>query len=307
MKIVGESPENLRITCGKGHFVLEERDPAEFPERDDEERLDAALALPLDVPWLRATLAVLHQAMIRVRDEPSWERGVLIAIQDGEGDFVSMSRTQMAVIHRRAHGLKNLKLMIPAQTVAALVTLPMSNRRTENATIRVGMSAALFSVGPIQIYSKLLEENYYPNWKTRVPSGVANLPIILDRKALLGVIRRMTVAASSAGTWEGMSYDAGPFEFRPVSLGPVQCTLSVSEITFECRVRNEIQSVETMSGSYRGNPIKSIYSVWQLKRVLGTMRTDSVSLQMTSEMGPCVISSDEAPDFRCVLSPIWAG
>jgi hypothetical protein len=150
-----------------------------------------------------------------------------------------MSRSQLAVIHRRARGFDDLKAMIPSRTVETLVCIPMSNRRTNNATLRVGSSAALFSIGEIEIYSKLLEAEHYPNWKPRLPSEQSNPPIELDRKRLLEVIGRMTVAASPAGTGEGMDYDAGPFEFRLGSLGPVLCTLAPSSISFECRVRNE--------------------------------------------------------------------
>ena len=197
--------------------------------------------------------------------------------------------------------------MIPTETVAILVATPMSNRGTDNAAVRKGSSAILISAGPIEIYSKLLEVDNYPDWTPRLPSRQANPPIRLNRKDLLEVIGRMCVAASlTQGFRLRRGYDAGPLEFRPAGLGPAVCTLQTNSITFECRVHNEIESVETIAGRYDGAAIKGIYSVWQLRRVLNTMRTPSVSLQFVEEMGPCVISSEDSPDFQCVLSPIWS-
>ena len=164
-----KASQMLHAKCGEGDFVVQEHNPAEFPELEAEERMDSGLALSLDVTWLRSALFMPHRVVEWTRDDAPWTRGVLVDICGEEGKFVSMSRTQLAVIHRRARGFDDLKAMIPSRTVETLVCIPMSNRRTDNATLRVGSSAALFSIGEIEIYSKLLEVEHYPNWKPRLP------------------------------------------------------------------------------------------------------------------------------------------
>ena len=301
-----QNKQRIRITCGKGRFDLDEQSLDELPDSENEDQLDSLTPLSVNVSWLKGSLIMLHRAIAWMPQDPEWERGVLIDIHDEAGEFVAMSRNQLAVTHRPAPGVEKLRAMIPTKTVGVLVDTPLSNRGTDQAAVRMGNTAMLISVGPMEIYSKLLKVEHYPDWAPRLLPKEANPPIHLDRKALLGVIGRMCVAASLTRGWRYSGYDAGPMEFRPAALGPAVCALEANSITFECRVHNQIQSVETISGQYDGAAIKGIYSVWQLRRVLDTMRTQSVSLQVAEEMGPCVISSNEAPDFQCVLSPIWS-
>jgi hypothetical protein len=58
-----KASQMLHGKCGKGDFVLQEHNPAEFPELEAEERMDSGLALSLDVTWLRSALFMPHRVV----------------------------------------------------------------------------------------------------------------------------------------------------------------------------------------------------------------------------------------------------
>jgi DNA polymerase-3 subunit beta len=127
-------------------------------------------------------------------------------------------------------------------------------------------------------------EGTYPNYQQVIPKESAKKAVI-ERTALEGALRRVAVLSKD-------------------KTNAVKVILQNGTMTLHTSNPDLGEATEDLPAQYRGESLTTGFNARYLLDALGVMDGDSVTLEISSPLSPCVIKSDGDPGFLCVVMPM---
>ena len=127
-------------------------------------------------------------------------------------------------------------------------------------------------------------EGTYPNYQQVIPKESAKKAAI-ERTALESALRRVAVLSKD-------------------KTNAVKVILQNGSITLHTSSPDVGEATEDLPAQYRGESLTTGFNARYLLDALAVMDGDTVSLEISSPLSPCVLKSDGDPGFLCVVMPM---
>jgi len=127
-------------------------------------------------------------------------------------------------------------------------------------------------------------EGTYPNYQQVIPKESAKKAVI-ERTALESALRRVAVLSKD-------------------KTNAVKVILQNGTITLHTSNPDVGEATEDLPAQYRGESLTTGFNARYLLDALAVMDGDSVTLEISSPLSPCVLRSEGDPGFLCVVMPM---
>ena len=127
-------------------------------------------------------------------------------------------------------------------------------------------------------------EGTYPNYQQVIPKESAKKASI-ERTALESALRRVAVLSKD-------------------KTNAVKVILQNGSITLHTSSPDVGEATEDLPAQYRGESLTTGFNARYLLDALAVMDGDTVNLEISSPLSPCVLKSDGDPGFLCVVMPM---
>lgn len=127
-------------------------------------------------------------------------------------------------------------------------------------------------------------EGTYPNYQQVIPKESAK-KVAIERTALESALRRVAVLSKD-------------------KTNAVKVILQNGSITLHTSSPDVGEATEDLPAQYRGESLTTGFNARYLLDALAVMDGDTVKLEISSPLSPCVLKSDGDPGFLCVVMPM---
>ena len=127
-------------------------------------------------------------------------------------------------------------------------------------------------------------EGTYPNYQQVIPKESAK-KVAIERAALESALRRVAVLSKD-------------------KTNAVKVILQNGSITLHTSSPDVGEATEDLPAQYRGESLTTGFNARYLLDALAVMDGDTVNLEISSPLSPCVLKSDGDPGFLCVVMPM---
>jgi len=127
-------------------------------------------------------------------------------------------------------------------------------------------------------------EGTYPNYQQVIPKESAK-KVAIERTALESALRRVAVLSKD-------------------KTNAVKVILQNGSITLHTSSPDVGEATEDLPAQYRGESLTTGFNARYLLDALAVMEGDTVNLEISSPLSPCVLKSDGDPGFLCVVMPM---
>lgn len=206
------------------------------------------------------------------------------------GIYFDITADSLAVVATDGHKLvRNLVFAVKNDVPAAFI-LPKKPaallkgfiaKDSGDIVVRFDSRSAEFSFGEGNLVSRLIDGKY-PNYNSVIPE---NNPyqITIDRKSLIGAIRRVLPFASDSS------------QLIRFHIANGQLDLSAEDIDFSTSAK------ESMTCTYEGNPMSIGFKGSSILEILGNLQSDEVNIQLADPSRAGLVVPSEQPEGENVL------
>lgn len=127
-------------------------------------------------------------------------------------------------------------------------------------------------------------EGTYPNYQQVIPKESAK-KVAIERAALESALRRVAVLSKD-------------------KTNAVKVILQNGSITLHTSSPDVGEATEDLPAQYRGESLTTGFNARYLLDALAVMDGDTVNLEISSPLSPCVLKSEGDPGFLCVVMPM---
>ncbi|WP_311550266.1 DNA polymerase III subunit beta [Prevotella aurantiaca] len=206
------------------------------------------------------------------------------------GIYFDITADSLAVVATDGHKLvRNLVFAVKNDVPAAFI-LPKKPaallkgfiaKDSGDIVVRFDSRSAEFSFGEGNLVSRLIDGKY-PNYNSVIPE---NNPyqITIDRKSLIGAIRRVLPFASDSS------------QLIRFHIANGQLDLSAEDIDFSTSAK------ESMTCTYEGNPMSIGFKGSSILEILGNLQSEEVNIQLADPSRAGLVVPSEQPEGENVL------
>lgn len=207
-------------------------------------------------------------------------KGVLMSFRDEKLTLVATDGRRLSLTEMEIEFPKNAEIDIVLPSKAVTELLRSLNGEGE-VNIKVEKSQISFSVGKMQMFSKLIEDTY-PNYKQVIPSETVE-QVLVDRLLLLNALDRASV----------MSMDESHSTKLIFETGRLIVTSAASEIG---------EAKDEVPIKYAGETMEIMFNPSYVKDPLKVIEDDEVSINFNNSHSPAIIKCEQP--FLYVLMPL---
>lgn len=283
-KTLGDAPvhmerdgERLVVRSGRTVARLPLSDADDFPALPT---VDMAGAVEIGAAELTDLIAQSAFAVSTEESRPILN-GVLVENRDGRLRHVATNGHRLAAVYGPDAPDEWAPVIVP---IGGMDLIARTVRGMAGPVkIGVGKNHLRLDTEGATVYSRLIK-GPYPNYEQVIPKEFAT-DATVDRAALLAVIRRALVVASSQTGWVRMAWDAGSVQVSTTTPD----TGDMSE-ALECSVE--------------GSPIEIGFNGTYLVEILSRIATDEVVIRMSAPERAAVIVPAGDPDALYLCMPL---
>ena len=206
------------------------------------------------------------------------------------GIYFDITADSLAVVATDGHKLVRNRVFAVKNDVPAAFILPKKPaallkgfiaKDGGDIVVRFDSRSAEFSFGEGNLVSRLIDGKY-PNYNSVIPE---NNPyqITIDRKSLIGAIRRVLPFASDSS------------QLIRFHIANGQLDLSAEDIDFSTSAK------ESMTCTYEGNPMSIGFKGSSILEILGNLQSDEVNIQLADPSRAGLVVPSEQPEGENVL------
>ena len=206
------------------------------------------------------------------------------------GIYFDITAYSLAVVATDGHKLVRNRVFAVKNDVPAAFILPKKPaallkgfiaKDGGDIVVRFDSRSAEFSFGEGNLVSRLIDGKY-PNYNSVIPE---NNPyqITIDRKSLIGAIRRVLPFASDSS------------QLIRFHIANGQLDLSAEDIDFSTSAK------ESMTCTYEGNPMSIGFKGSSILEILGNLQSDEVNIQLADPSRAGLVVPSEQPEGENVL------
>ena len=205
---------------------------------------------------------------------------------DWNGELATMVATdthRLAVKRAPLHAELNnpVSVIIPSRALHELLRLLGSSE--EPATVLIGESQVLFTIGAKQLVTRLIE-GQFPAYERVIPQDNQK-HMVVNRQQLLEAVRRASIVARA--------------ESNKLILRSVESVLTISAETGEIG-----KAYEEVPISLDGEPVEIAFNAEYLQAVLAVLDTETVDIALNGPLNPGLVTADGEPDYQYVVMPM---
>lgn len=209
--------------------------------------------------------------------------GCLLAWDGQTATMVATDTHRLAVKHVPVNGQfsKSVAVIIPSRALQELLRL-LGNSE-DPVEIRVGESQVLFSVGRVQLVSRLIE-GQFPAYDRVIPQDTQK-HMMVNRQQLFEAVRRASIVARA--------------ESNKVILRSIDSTLTLSAETGEIG-----KAYEEVPISLDGEPVEIAFNAEYLQDVLAVLDTETITMALGGPLNPGLVTAEGEADYQYVVMPM---
>jgi DNA polymerase-3 subunit beta len=271
-----DAREQATIRAGSANYKLNGRPVSEFPKMNAvEECCEYTMPRQTLHEMLRKTSYSASQD-----DTRRTLKGVLMSFKDEKLTMVATDGRRLALVEKEMEFPKNSEkdIVLPAKAVQEL---QRSLNGEGNVKIDVQTSKICFTLGGVQIYSKLIDDAY-PNYRQVIPAECAEC-IAVDRQLLLDALERVSV----------MTMDEAH---------STRLTFSTNKLTVSSAASDIGEARDDVPIKYAGEKIDIMFNPNYVMDPLKAIDDDEVTINLNNGHSPAVIRC--SIPFLYVLMPL---
>jgi len=275
-----EAKENrMVLRAGKSRFNLQTLPASDFPRMV--ETKDAVRTLTLPQRALKHALGLVQFAMA-VQDIRYYLNGVLFSIDGNTLRVVATDGHRLSYAAEALEGEhENVEAILPRKTVLELIKLLTDGE--EPVSLAIGSNQVRFSLGSIEIVSKIVEGKF-PDYQKVIPTTHKNA-VSLERQALARSLNRAAILSNE--------------KIRGVRLVFTKNALSII-----CTNNEQEEAEEGMSVDYDGDPIDIGFNISYLLDVLNHVDSETVTVTMGDSNSSALVTIPGDDAFKYVVMPM---
>ncbi len=275
-----DAKENrMTVRAGKSRFNLQTLAAADFPRMV--ESRDATRTLTLPQKALKNALRLVQFAMA-VQDIRYYLNGVLFSVDKNmlrvvatDGHRLSFAAEALGDDH------ETIEAILPRKTVIELIKL--LGDTDEPVTLSIGSNQVRFSLGGIEIVSKIVEGKF-PDYQKVIPTTHHN-KVQIDRVALAQSLNRAAILSND--------------KIRGVRLVFTKNALSII-----CTNNEQEEAEEGLTIDYDGDPLDIGFNISYLLDVLNHVDSETVTVTMGDSNSSALFQIPGNDDFKYVVMPM---
>jgi DNA polymerase-3 subunit beta len=275
-----EAKENrMTVRAGKSRFNLQTLAAADFPKMV--EARDPSKTLTLPQKALKDALRLVQFAMA-VQDIRYYLNGVLFSVDKDTLRVVATDGHRLSFASQSIggdHG--NVEAILPRKTVLELIKLLGDG--DEPVSLAIGANQVRFSLGDIEIVSKIVEGKF-PDYQKVIPTTHKNR-VALDRGTLAQSLNRAAILSNE--------------KIRGVRLVFTKDALSII-----CTNNEQEEAEEGLALEYDGDPLDIGFNISYLLDVLNHVDSPTVSFSMGDSNSSALVEMPGRDDFKYVVMPM---
>jgi DNA polymerase-3 subunit beta len=199
---------------------------------------------------------------------------------DTDGHRLAVAESELA--HGAVTDLpKEIKAIIPRK--AAQEMRRLVEEEAGEPLLGFTKNLVTFQKSGLFLTSRVMEGTY-PNYQQVIPKESAKKAVI-ERTALESALRRVVVLAKD-------------------KTNAVKVLLQHGSITLHTSNPDLGEATEDLPAQYRGESLTTGFNARYLLDALAVMDGDTVHLEISSPLSPCVLKSDGDQGFLCVVMPM---
>ncbi len=176
-----------------------------------------------------------------------------------------------------------VKCIIPAKTILELGAILDSMKEDEKVTIVTSKNQIMFSVGPVELISRLIE-GQFPNYEQIIPKS-SKTQLELEVSALSLILKRINIFAKENNNKVILKVSEGK-----ITVTTESTQYGEGEITLETKVEGEDNEIALNSQF--------------LLDALGSVGKDKVALEIGDKIAPVILKPKDAKGYTHIIMPL---
>jgi DNA polymerase-3 subunit beta len=275
-----ESKESrMTVKAGKSRFNLQTLPAGDFPRMV--EAKDTAKTLTLPQKALKHALGLVQFAMA-VQDIRYYLNGVLFSVEKNTLRVVATDGHRLSFAAEALQGEhESVEAILPRKTVLELIKL--LNDTDDPVTLSIGSNQVRFTLGSIEIVSKIVEGKF-PDYQKVIPASHTNR-VSIERVVLAQSLNRAAILSNE--------------KIRGVRLVFTKNALSII-----CTNNEQEEAEEGLAIDYDGDPLDIGFNISYLLDVLNHVDSETVTLTMGDSNSSALVQIPGRDDFKYVVMPM---
>jgi DNA polymerase-3 subunit beta len=268
--------DQARLSAGRSEFALRLMQADEYPKFEP----PAAKEVTISSERLAAALRQVVRAASSDDSRPILT-GVLMAAEPGGLRLVATDSYRLAVCDLPGETVlgEGEHVLVPSRALSELAKVLGGG---PEVTLRLGTRDASFSVGEVQLTTRLIEGEF-PNYRGLIPSNHPN-KLTLERESLLEALRRVRLLAQEAT--------------------PVRVQMKGDAVELVAITQDVGQAHEELDATYAGQELMVAFNPQYLLDGVEVTPGEQVTLETVDALKPALIRSVDTPDFVYLLMPV---
>jgi DNA polymerase-3 subunit beta len=268
--------DQATLSAGRSDFSLRLMHADEYP------RFEAPTADAVTIPAERLT-AALRQVVRAASSDDSRPilTGVLMAAESGGLRLVATDSYRLAVCDLPGESVlgEGQHVLVPSRALSELAKVLSGG---DQVTLRLGTRDASFTVGGVQLTTRLIEGDF-PNYRGLIPENHPN-KLTVEREALLEALRRVRLLAQEAT--------------------PVRVQMKGDAVELVAITQDVGQAHEELDATYAGQELMVAFNPQYLLDGVEVTPGEHVTLETVDALKPALIRSVDTSDFVYLLMPV---
>jgi len=177
----------------------------------------------------------------------------------------------------------DIDCIVPAKTIIELGSVLDGMKEDEDVSIVISKNQIMFSVGPVELISRLIE-GQFPNYEQIIPKS-SKTKIEFEVGALSLVLKRINIFAKENNNKIILKADDGK-----VMITTESTQYGEGEITLETKIEGETNEIALNSQF--------------LLDALGSIGTDKVNLEIGDKIAPVILKPKDVKDYTHIIMPL---
>ena len=268
--------DEARLSAGRSEFALRLMHADEYPRFE----VPAGDAVTIQADRFANALRQVVRAASSDDSRPILT-GVLMAAEAGGLRLVATDSYRLAVCDLPGEAVlgEGQHVLVPSRALNELAKLMTGG---EQVTLRLGARDASFTVGGVQLTTRLIEGEF-PNYRGLIPSNHPNR-VTIDRDGLLDALRRVRLLAQEAT--------------------PVRVNMKAESIELVAITQDVGQAQEELDATYVGQELMVAFNPQYLLDGVEVTPGEQITLETVDALKPALVRSVETQDFLYLLMPV---
>lgn len=241
---------------------------------------DAGYAFTIKAGQLRDMIDKTLYAVSQDDKKPA-HTGELFVMEPEMLTIVALDGYRLAIVERKFHTEKDIRVIIPAKTVAEAAKLLGDD--DQDVRVSANRRYVVFAAGNYDIMSRLIEGEFL-NYQSVIPQG-CRTRVVLDVRDFIDTIERASLIITER------------------LKNPLRITFANNKVTVRCQTTLG-KVVDEFDAQVEGDPVEIGFNNRYLLDALRNSHCEKVRLEISGPLSPVKVLPVEGDDFIYLVLPV---